>query len=190
MISVIEAEEMLAEAEKMNPGPWIPHSRNVALAARLITERTNEHDPDRSYVYGLLHDIGRRSGISHIRHLYDGFIFLKDRDWMAAEICLSHTFPNKNIHEYQGDFDLDKEKLDEIQTRIQQMEYTFYHKLILICDGYGFASGFVTWEKRWIEAAIRLGINDLTIEKWKKMYELKSEIESRYSCNIERILGL
>jgi hypothetical protein len=32
-----EAEELLAEAERLNPGPWVANSRNVAAAARAIS---------------------------------------------------------------------------------------------------------------------------------------------------------
>ena len=38
--SKIEADLLLEEAEDLNPGPWVPHSRNVARAAQIIA---NDH---------------------------------------------------------------------------------------------------------------------------------------------------
>jgi HD superfamily phosphodiesterase len=64
MISVDYAKNMLIEAGKLNPGPWIRHSENVASAAKMIALKTESHDPETAYVCGLLHDIGRRNGLS------------------------------------------------------------------------------------------------------------------------------
>ena len=59
-------------AGKMNPGPWTKHSYNVAEAARLIAAASGL-DSEKAYVCGLLHDIGRRTGISAVRHIIDGY---------------------------------------------------------------------------------------------------------------------
>lgn len=190
MILIEEAQRLLDEAYLLNPGPWYQHSKNVAQGAMLITEKTKMHDKNTAYSLGLLHDIGRRYGRTHIKHVYDGYHFLKDKDILASEICLSHTFPNKNIREYQGDFDLSENELHELEQTLNGIEYTFYHRLIILCDGYGFINGFISLEKRWIDAAIRLGINELTINKWKKMYEIRDEINKVYKIDIEEILEL
>ena len=67
------AENALAEAERLNPGPWADHSRYVALACRNIANRCPELDQDLAYIYGLLHDIGRYAGVTSERHLIDGY---------------------------------------------------------------------------------------------------------------------
>ncbi len=54
-----EAERILKEAEQLNPGAWVDHSRNVALGARIIAGKTGDMVPELAYVLGLLHDIGR-----------------------------------------------------------------------------------------------------------------------------------
>jgi HD superfamily phosphohydrolase YqeK len=54
------AEKLLAESAVLNPGPWEMHSRHVALGAELIAARCSGLDPERAYILGLLHDIGRR----------------------------------------------------------------------------------------------------------------------------------
>ncbi len=58
----MEAHNMLKEAEALNPGPWVAHSKNVARAAALLAEHIETLDVETAYVLGLLHDIGRRNG--------------------------------------------------------------------------------------------------------------------------------
>ena len=67
------AENALAEAEQLNPGPWADHSRYVALACQNIASRCPKLDKDLAYIYGLLHDIGRYAGVTSERHLIDGY---------------------------------------------------------------------------------------------------------------------
>ena len=55
-----EAEELLLEAKQLNNGPWIEHSKNVALLAEKIATKA-EMNSEKAYVLGLLHDIGRRN---------------------------------------------------------------------------------------------------------------------------------
>jgi len=190
MLTLEEAEKLLTEASKLNPGPWVEHSINVAIAAKKITENVKEHDPERAYSLGLIHDLGRRFGVSHLKHVFDGFMFFKEKDQLASEICLSHTFPNKIVEEYQGSFDITEEELYQLKNSLKKIQYGYYHKLIILCDGYGFINGFTSLEKRWIDAAIRLGINELTIDKWKSMYNLRDEINIEYNIDIERLLGV
>ena len=71
------AEALLLEAQQMNPGPWVAHSRNVALAAQFIAEHHPDLDPVRAHTLGLLHDIGRRTGPNKDRHILDGYDHLK-----------------------------------------------------------------------------------------------------------------
>lgn len=49
----------------MNPGKW-GHSYNVAMAAEKNAIETKILNPDKAYVLGLLHNIGRRNGVSYI----------------------------------------------------------------------------------------------------------------------------
>ena len=53
-----EAIALLAEAEPHNPGPWGDHSRTAAHCAEKIAAAVGL-DPDKAFVLGLLHDIGR-----------------------------------------------------------------------------------------------------------------------------------
>ena len=53
-------------AGKMNPGLWVNHSYNVANAAKIIAEHCDNLDSEKAFVCGLLHDIGRRTGIAAV----------------------------------------------------------------------------------------------------------------------------
>ena len=70
-----QAELWLQEAGVLNPGPWVAHSRYVAEAARNIATRLPTLDAEAAYVLGLLHDIGRRAGVTGMRHSLDGYTF-------------------------------------------------------------------------------------------------------------------
>ena len=73
---IFPANEMaiyaLETAEKMNPGPWTAHCYNVAKAARLNAEACGDLDRDKAFMCGLLHDMGRRTGIAAVRHIIGG----------------------------------------------------------------------------------------------------------------------
>ena len=101
-----QAEEFLEEGARLNPGPWIAHSKNVALAAKSIAEAAGL-DPQIAYILGLLHDIGRRYGMSYMKHSTDGYHFMMEHGFEdVARICLSHSFACKDINTYVGKWDV------------------------------------------------------------------------------------
>jgi putative nucleotidyltransferase with HDIG domain len=190
MITKAEAEAELNTAENMNPGLWINHSKNVAKAAEIIISNIGGFDTDLAYCYGLLHDIGRRNGFSYIKHIVDGYKYLLCRDTKAAVICLSHSFPNKLVAEYQGQIDIDEKDYRLIEKALDEYEYDIYDYIIQLADSYASADGFVRMECRWIDVTIRSGFNEYTIAKWETLLGLKKRIENEYSIDIEEILGI
>ena len=86
--TVIEAEKLLNEAEQHNPGAWIGHSKTAAFCARAIAKRCDNLDADTAYILGLLHDIGRREGVTDMRHIIDGYNFMTSLGYDdCARIC-------------------------------------------------------------------------------------------------------
>ena len=71
----IEAERLLREAEKDNPGPWGNHSRITAHCAEKIAGLCDGLYAEKAYVLGLLHDIGRKFGVRHLGHVSDGYTY-------------------------------------------------------------------------------------------------------------------
>ena len=184
-----EAETLLVAAERLNPGPWVAHSRNVAAAARAISEAHSDLDPDRSEVLGLLHDIGRREGITSMRHILDGYRFLCGLGFDgAARICMTHSCPLQNTNAVFGKWDCSAEERAFVDDFILRLEYTAYDRLLQLCDTLGLPSGFVLVEKRMIDVALRHGTNDLTVDKWRATFAIKQELEGQIGASIYDVL--
>jgi len=104
------AQDLLAEAEERNPGPWGNHSRTVAHCAEKIALACDDMDSEKAYVLGLLHDIGRRFGVRHLGHVSDGYSYMRALGYEdVARICLTHSFHNQSTDEYIGKFDTSDE---------------------------------------------------------------------------------
>ncbi len=90
-----QAEELLKEAEKCNPGAWVNHSRVVAHCAEKIAEECDDMNSDKAYILGLLHDIGRKFGIRHLGHVSDGYSYMISLGYdEVAKICLTEAVKN------------------------------------------------------------------------------------------------
>ena len=101
------AERELTIAGMLNPGPWTLHSKNVGLAAKRIAEKSGGINSEKEYVFGLLHDIGRRCGISARRHCIDGYAYAMEKNWdEVARICLTHSYPVPDFEKDIGKNDL------------------------------------------------------------------------------------
>lgn len=59
---------------------------------------------------------------------------------------------------------------------MNDVEYDDYDRLIHLCDAVSLPTSFCILEVRLIDVAIRNGVNEYSIEKWKKFHELKSNI--------------
>ena len=97
--SVSETERLLCEAEKLNAGLWVAHNRTAGFCARAIAEKCDNLNPEYAYVLGLLHDIGRREGVTDMKHIIDGYRFMLSKGYYdSARLCLTHSFPYKYIN--------------------------------------------------------------------------------------------
>lgn len=187
--TLAEAERLLAEAEAKNPGGWADHSRYVALAAKNIAEIYPDLDPETAYILGLLHDIGRREGVTKMRHGLDGYRFLQNLDYGdAARICITHSFVIKDMALHKGRWDGSAEELAFVETYLNGLEYNDYDRLLQLCDALAWPSGFVMIEKRLVDVALRLGINAMTVEKWRAFLELQGYFEKAIGRSIYSVL--
>lgn len=183
------AEKALFEAEKSNPGPWVAHSRYVAIACRLIAERCDALSADTAYIYGLLHDIGRYAGITSEKHLLDGYRYCKERGWdKAAQICISHAFMIQDIDTSIGVFDMSSEDKVFMAEFVKNAVYDDYDRLVQLCDALALPTGFCILEKRFVDVAIRYGIHPATLDRWKKTLEIKAYFEEKIGKSIYELL--
>lgn len=175
-------------AGKMNPGPWTDHSMNVAKAAELIAEACGL-DREKAFVCGLLHDIGRRTGIAAVRHIIDGYDYAVSRGWdEVARVCLTHSFPIKDIDADIGKKDITAEQYNFIKAFIENIEYDDYDKLIILCDSLADANGFCILEKRFVDTTRRYGIFPFTVDRWNKTIEFKEYFEKMIGRSIYTLL--
>ena len=151
-----------------------------------------ELEPDVAYVMGLMHDIGRglfRPGMPDVRHVLDGhahLMALGHED--AARICLTHSFPTKRADEFASPWTgLDGEKA-WVQRYLDGIEYSAYDRLIQLCDSLSLPHGPVLMEKRFVDVALRHGVNPLTVEKWRAFLAIKDEFDTAVGGSIYDVL--
>ena len=186
-INVATAE--LELAEKMNPGPWAAHSRNVGRAAMLIAENCSGLNSEKAYCCGLLHDIGRRTGIAAVRHIIDGYDYAISKDWdEIARVCLTHSYPVKDITKDIGKLDITDEQYRFIRDYLTGIEYDDYDKLIILCDAIADANGFCILEKRFVDTTRRYGIFPFTVDRWNKTIEYKEYFDRLTGVSVYRLL--
>jgi putative nucleotidyltransferase with HDIG domain len=187
-----KAKLLFEEAERINPGPWIGHCKNVAESARLIAENCNDLDSEVAYVLGLLHDIGKRTsnGKTTIGHITEGYnIAMENGHWFLAKICVTHSCPSKNISDiYEVSENNKNEGYNFIKDYLNSAEYDDYDRLIQLCDALGLHNGFTLIEKRLFDVALRHGVHEYTIPKWKAFMELKDYFEKKIGKSIYSIL--
>ena len=173
----MEAEKLLSEAEPLNPGSWVAHSRVVAACAEKIASASGLN-PDKAYVLGLLHDIGRRFGISHMAHAYKGWKYMLELGYPdVAKVCLTHSYNTQSLEDDLGNWDVSQEELKELTEALAAYTYDDYDRLIQLCDSLAMAEGVVDIEVRMSDIKRRYG--KYPQRKWDKNLELKRYFEEK-----------
>ncbi|MCI6824996.1 MAG: HD domain-containing protein [Ruminococcus bromii] len=183
-----EAEKILKEAEKCNPGAWSNHSRITACCAEKIAEKFDGLDSEKAYILGLLHDIGRKFGVSHLRHVSDGYSYMMSLGFdEAAKICLTHSFNNQTLDDYIGRFDTTKDELTLIEDKLKSIEMNDYDRLIQLCDSLAGSEKILNIEERMADVKRRYG--QYPQEKWNKNLQLKQYFENKIGKDIYTVVG-
>ncbi len=178
-----EAEKLLTEAEVCNPGPWGNHSRVAAHCAEKIALRCRDLDPDKAYILGLLHDIGRKFGVRHLGHVSDGYSYMMSLGYdEVARVCLTHSFHNQTLDDYIGKFDTTEEELKLIQKELAIISMDEYDRLIQLCDSLAGAESVLNMEERMEDVRKRYG--SYPQEKWDQNLNLKKYFEEKIKQDI------
>ena len=181
-----KALALLAEAEPHNPGPWGDHSRTAAHCAEKIAAACGL-DPDKAFVLGLLHDIGRRFGKRHLGHVSDGYTYMMELGYdEVSRICLSHSFNDQSLDSYIGHRDTTPEETALIETNLAAMVYDEYDRLIQLCDSLADASGVVDIEERMNDVKRRYG--SYPQDKWDNNLALKAHFEQLAGRSIYEVV--
>jgi HD superfamily phosphodiesterase len=180
-----EAERLLEESHAMNPGPWRDHCRNVAGCAEIIA-RYARLNPDKAYVLGLLHDIGRRFGNTQMAHVTDGYHFLMDKGYdEAARTCVTHSFADRNVDSYIGPKDVSEADFTLIQ-RMVASEYDDYDRLVQLCDSLAMADGTIDLKARMDDIEVRHGFYPQA--KRQAHYRLKEYFDGLAGVDLYTVL--
>ncbi len=179
-----EAEKLLYEAKELNNGPWVKHSYNVARLAEKIAEKAGM-DSEKTYVFGLLHDIGRRNGIMQARHAIEGYQYLTNLGYdEEARICMTHTFQYKDVEGIYDVWDCSEDEKKFVAAYLNNVAYDEYDKLIQLCDALSLADGYCYAEKKMVSSIIKFGFKDTTIDKWKAVLELKEYFDNKTGMDV------
>lgn len=183
-----EAEELLSEAEALNPGPWVDHSRHVAFCAESIAECCSDLDGEKAYVLGLLHDIGRRAGVGQLMHVYHGWKYMLELGYPdVAKVCLSHSYNTHTVEDDMAIHDIPKEQDEELTKALEECVYDDYDLLIQLCDSMATAEGVVDICERMMDVKKRYGRYPQA--KWDKNMELLAYFEKKTGRDIYQICG-
>lgn len=181
-----EAERLLTEAERCNSGPWGNHSRIAARCAEKIAAAAGM-DSEKAYVLGLLHDIGRKFGVYHIPHIYNGWKYMLELGYdTAARICLTHSFSTPDFSTYIGNFDLPDDKFEEMRIALSVLVYDDYDLLVQLCDCLAGSEGVVDMEDRMLDVKRRYG--SYPQAKWDHNMALKAYFEAKCGKNIYEVV--
>jgi HD domain len=185
-----EAESFLAEAQTLNPGSWYSHSLFVAEAAEIIADHHPHLDSEKAYILGSLHDIGRRAGITGMRHILDGYHFMHANGFSdVARICITHSFPIKDIvFCVTSEWDCSPEEIEFVRKYLLAIEFTEYDKLIQLCDALALPTGLCLIEKRLLDVSLRYGTNEYSVPRWKAYLSIQQEFEQVIESSIYKIL--
>lgn len=182
-----DAEKLLLEAEQCNPGPWGDHSRVTAHCAQKIAMACRDLDPNKAYILGLLHDIGRKFGTRHMGHVADGYSYMLSVGYdEAAKICLTHSFSNQKTDDYIGKFDTTPEELRMIQHALQAVILDEYDRLIQLYDALAGAEGVLDIEARMADVKRRYGTYPQ--EKWDSNLALKAHFEEKMGKDVYTVV--
>ncbi len=181
-----EAMRLLEEGWTRNPGPWKAHSIIAARCAYKIASHCADMDPDKAYILGLLHDIGRREGVTSIAHVIDGYRYLKKLGYdEPARICITHSFAIKDTGTYIGKIDITEDDMKELKTLLAEYDYDDYDSLIQLCDSLAMPAGSVSIAERMTDVKNRYGF--YPENKWKKHIEIKRYFENKSGLDIDNL---
>ena len=187
LMNRIQAEELLWEAVKCNPGMWGEHSRTAAYIAETIADACDDLDGESAFVMGLLHDIGRKFGVSGLKHVVDGYVYMTELgEEGIAKICLTHSFNNRKLNEYIGRIDISVQQQEWLSSYLKVVQYDDYDRLIQLCDALAGNGHVMKLEERMLDVKKRYGYYPQA--KWDTNFKLKEYFERKTGWNLYELL--
>ena len=180
----LTALELLDWGQTTNPGPWREHSLGVARAAESIARECGDMDPEKAWIMGAMHDIGRYEGVYGLRHAIAGYrLMLEKGEPEIARICLTHSFPLPDIDAYMGKQDISAEDR-EIIVEALSIPMDDHDRLIQLCDALSWGEGVCLIEKRLIDVIRRHGCAPLMKEKIDRQMGLFNYFQNKIGKSV------
>ncbi|OGG51643.1 MAG: hypothetical protein A3F84_01140 [Candidatus Handelsmanbacteria bacterium RIFCSPLOWO2_12_FULL_64_10] len=85
-------------------------------------------------------------------------------------------------------WDCSEEETQFVKDYLAQVEYTDYDRLFQLCDALALPSGFCLIEKRLVDAALRHGINEHVVPKWRATIDIQQAFEKAIGRSIYSVL--
>jgi len=125
-----------------------------------------------------------------MHHVLDGYHFLMQLGYDdAARVSITHSFPVKNIRAIPGQWeDCTAAELEFIEEYLKKIEFNEYDRLIQLCDAIALPEGYCLMEKRFVEVALRHGVNEYTLRRWKAYMQIQSDFEKILGETIYNLL--
>ncbi len=184
VLSLNQAHALLDWAATQYPGQWVDHVKTAGRAAGIIAQAAGLN-AEQAEALGLVHDIGRYNGATSLKHVYDGYVLMRERGFdQAAQICLTHSFVNHSLTEYLGTDDCTPSQRRELETALAAAVYTEYDRLIQLCDSLCLPEGVCLMEKRMIDISLRYGVNDQVVEKWNSLFSIFNSFSAAAGKNL------
>lgn len=184
MMNREQAIELLNWAHDLNPGPWREHVLHAARAAEAIAKKAGL-DPDRAWISGVMHDIGRFEGVRGMHHIIAGYNLLMEKgEPDLARICMTHSFPGGDPMSYIGKWDVTDEERAFVMDYISTAQMDDYDRLLQLCDALALSEGICLIEKRLVSVVIRHGVNPHLQGKWRATMEIREDFEKRMGCSV------
>ena len=93
------------------------------------------------------------------------------------------------IDDAAGELDLTEAELSFLRDYLHARPADEYDRLIQLCDAISLPEGVCLMEKRLVDVALRHGVNEHTIGKWKAFLGLRGEFDRRSGGSLYRLFS-
>ena len=169
------------------------HSLVVGAIAEKIAEKSGL-DVEKSYIFGLLHDIGRFKP-ERFHGIVGYEIAMDNNNPELARICLTHVFlSDKKIRE--GEFpnnDFKKDDIEKTKNILSKIEYNDYDLLIRLCDFMSIGDTIYssTIDDRILDLKKRYNIAENDCEKLRsELYKIKDYFDEKIGGDLYELLEI
>ena len=87
-----------------------------------------------------------------------------------------------------GEFDVGEDDYLFMKEFVANGVYDDYDRLVQLCDSLALPTGFCLLEKRFVDVTIRYGVHPSTVDRWKKVLEIRAYFENEIGCSIYELL--